>query len=169
MFAPRPRSVSQVAEALSEPIAKIFYHVTRFLRQGLLVVEREERRAGKPVKYYRTAAPSFLVPQELIDRPCTQGLTEELRQALDAAMAEREIAGVLFSADQDGGINMALAPASPGGPVPSVEIWYTIRLPDEAAAALADELAALLARYERLSGSGKEFLVHAALTLRRPR
>ncbi len=168
MFVPEARSVSQVAIALGEPVAKIFYHVTRFIRQRLIVVEREEKRQGKPVKFYRAVAQSFLLPEALIDRPCTQGLSEELRRALHAAMAEKDIEGVMFSADEDGGINMSLSPASPRQAVPSVEIWYTLRLPDETASALADELSALLARYERLSGRGKEFLVHAALTRRRP-
>ncbi len=169
MFGPRPRSVSEAAGALDEPVAKIFYHVANFVRQGLLVVAHEERRQGKPVKYYRTVAQSFLLPETLIDRPCTQGLSEELRRVLDATLAETEIEGVLFSADEDGGINMSLYPRSATKPVPALEMWHMMKLSNEAAAALAGELAELLARYERLSGEGREFLVHAVLAPRRSR
>ena len=64
-FLGRERSASQAARELGVPIDTLLYRVKRFLEAGLLEIVREEPRAGRPIKIYRTVADGFYVPFEL--------------------------------------------------------------------------------------------------------
>ena len=64
-FLGRERSASQAARELGVPIDTLLYRVSRFLEAGLLEIVREEPRAGRPIKIYRTVADGFYVPFEL--------------------------------------------------------------------------------------------------------
>jgi hypothetical protein len=169
MFAGGPRSVSDVAAAAGEPVGKVFYHVSAFLSSGLLKVARAEKRRGKPVKFYVTVAPSFVVPAELIDRSCTDSLAEELRNALEHNFQRSATEGVMFFADEDGNPQLRVCPPSDRRQrVSAAEFWQIVRLRDEDAQSLARELGDLLRRYEADAGEGREYLIHAAVA-ERPR
>ena len=166
-FAGEPRSISDVAAALEEPVGKVFYHVRNFMDRGLLRIARAEARQGKPVKYYQTCAPSFFLPSELIDPPFTSGLAEELRHALEHSFYRSDLEGVALSADARGEVQIELRPRSGmENAVSAAEFWQVLRLTDGRARSLARELRELLRRYEHAPEGGEEFLVHAAFAKR---
>src|SRR3712207_1288343 len=82
-FAAGERPIAAVARELGQPLANVHYHVTRMARLGLLVVTREEKRRGRPIKHYRTLKPRFFVPDELASRAPGEGLAAELRMRLE--------------------------------------------------------------------------------------
>ena len=166
-FGGAPRSVSEAAAALGASVPQLFYHVVKFLRLGLIEVEREERRHGKPIKFYVTTAARFLVPAELIGRSCTEGLAQELRDLLEDNFERAGAEGVLFFADEEG--RPALQMSTPRRARPGLSVaewWQVLRLSDEDATSLARDMADLLARYEKMSRPGREYLVHAAIARR---
>jgi len=72
--------VSQAAAELGHSVSATLYRVKTFLRAGLLYVAREERRAGRPVKHYRSVADAFFIP---FDRTPYAGLEERLMAQLE--------------------------------------------------------------------------------------
>jgi hypothetical protein len=165
-FAGAARSVSDVASTVDEPVGKVFYHVRRLVDLGLLRVARAERRQGKPVKYYQSVAETFFLPAELIEKPFTRRLVEELHSSLEHNFYRSELEGVIISTDQSGAVQIELRPKPERQASPSAaELWYVLRLSDASASALAAELRELLEQYESRS-EGREFLVHAAFARR---
>lgn len=61
-FLARERRVAPVARELGERIDTVLYRVRRLRAAGLLRVVREEARAGRPVKVYRSSADAYFVP-----------------------------------------------------------------------------------------------------------
>ncbi|XES76214.1 MAG: helix-turn-helix domain-containing protein [Candidatus Bathyarchaeia archaeon] len=49
----------QVARALGMHEQKIYYHIRKLERSGVIFVEREEKKKGAIAKYYRTVSPAF--------------------------------------------------------------------------------------------------------------
>ena len=49
-------TLSEVADKLDISLSKLSYHVNKWLEVGVLKVVREEKRAGRPVKIYKTTA-----------------------------------------------------------------------------------------------------------------
>lgn len=80
-FLAREASASQAARELGRPLDTVRYRVRRFLDAGLLRVTREERRPGRPIRYFRTVADGFVVPFALT--PYAE-LEERLRATLRA-------------------------------------------------------------------------------------
>lgn len=84
-FLGRERSASQAARELGVPLDTLLYRVKRFLDAGLLEVVREEPRAGRPIKIYRTVADGFYVPFGLTSfAEHEEQMREQLRSGEDA-------------------------------------------------------------------------------------
>lgn len=64
-FLARGETVAGAARALGCKVNAMHYRARTLLDAGLLEVVREERRAGLPVKVYRSVADAFFVPFEL--------------------------------------------------------------------------------------------------------
>ncbi len=79
-FLARERTVSQAASELGHSVSTTYYRVKTFLRAGLLYVAREEKRAGRPIKHYRSVADAFLIPFETTPYA---GLEERLSAQLE--------------------------------------------------------------------------------------
>ncbi|QIL03198.1 winged helix-turn-helix transcriptional regulator [Sphingomonas sinipercae] len=165
-FAPEPRSVTAVAATLERPVGYVFYHVQRLLERGLLYVAREDRRQGKPVKYYRTTAASFFLPSGAMEQLFTSDLASELRSLLEHNFYKSDLAGVRVSATADGAPEIQLVPRKANQPPSAGELWAVLRLDTATVRALGQELGELFARYEALEGDGPEYLVHAAFAKR---
>jgi hypothetical protein len=164
-FVDRPLSIAAAARLLGEPIGRVHYHVTGLCRKGLLRVVREEKRAGRPVKYYRASAASFLVPLDLLDRSPGTGLAAELRAGLDDALLRSDEDGILFFTESGeprvSWFGQAGATGSAG------EFWQIVGLAEADVAALGKELRELMLKYEaRSSPGGKSYLIHAAFAPR---
>lgn len=75
-FFGRPSMVSEAARSLGRPANSVLYRVRQWQRLGLLQIVLEERRRGRTVRHYRSAADHFFIPQALTH---AHDLTELLR------------------------------------------------------------------------------------------
>lgn len=75
-------SLSEAAESLNMKLNTLHYHVKKLLAWGLLVLDHEEARQGRAIKYYRSSHPAYFVPfhispfedlQDLLTRILSQG------------------------------------------------------------------------------------------------
>jgi hypothetical protein len=164
-FARRPKSVGEAAAALGMDLKRAHYFIRRLADLGLLVVAGERRRAGRPVKLYRAVADSFFIPHVVSPRGFGDDLAGELRESLARELMHGE-GGILFTANKEGAVRGRLVGApGPGG---GAEMWRVLRLSRAEVAALRQDLAALLNRYQRRPGEagGDVYLVHAAVARR---
>jgi len=163
-FASEPLSVSQAAERAGQPLARIHYHVLDLLKKGLLRVDREEKRKGRPIKYYRAVATAFFVPLELLDRSPGAGLAAELRARLDEELFNSPDDGIMFySKDDEPRVSWFGQSRQSGS---AGEFWQIVNLTEESVQAFAAELRALMNKYDRKTGEGRTFLLHAAFAPR---
>ncbi len=65
-LSPKPLYGQELAELLGVHEQKVYYHLRRLERAGLIAVERREEVSGASAKYYRLAAPAFAV---LLEEP----------------------------------------------------------------------------------------------------
>ena len=166
-FMGRERSLSEAAAALAIPLNLLAYHVGRLLRLGLLQVVREQKRAGRPIRYYRAAADSFLIPAAAMGRRVGDGLTAELRSALDRADPLSGASDMLVVLDEAGKPRLERR----GGNLDAdaCEYWRVLTLDRDQARLLTRDLRALLRRYEGTPGRGKRpYLAHVGLARRYP-
>lgn len=163
-FVDRTLSVSQAAARLGQPLGRVHYHVTRFARAGLLRVVRAEKRGGRPILHYRAAASGFFVPLTLLDRSPGAGMSAELRRSLDAHLFRSDEDGVLFFT-QAGEPRVSYFGQTRASRTAG-EFWHVLSLTPEAVSAFDAELRALMDKYERLSGGGRPYLLHAAFAPR---
>ena len=157
------RSLSQLARLTGNPLNLLHHHLRKLTRLGLAKVARTEARAGSPIKYYRATARAFFVPAELLGEGPGAGLTSRMRDLLARSLA-RDVQGVVYSHDGEGPRMRQVRDANPG--TLAVELWAELALSRADAAALADELRALLHRFEarsRRAPARRGYLVHAAL------
>ena len=82
-FLARTRSVSEAAREAGCALDAMHYRVKRFLGAGLLSVVGERRRAGRPIKLYRSVGEAFVIPfgltpyAEIEDRIRADVMSEE--------------------------------------------------------------------------------------------
>lgn len=171
-FLDRARSVTEAARELRVKPNTLLYRVRRLVELGLLCEAGEAVRGGRKVRLYRAAAESFFVPFEA----ARQSTPEEFLACADAPWRElhrRSAARALRRADPDrigvrftgegGRARYAFeAPGAPDAPVAVRHEWAALRLDAASAAALEEELRAVLRRYARRSGGGR-VLIHWSL------
>ncbi len=78
-FLARTLTVSRAAEEVGCRVDTMMYRVKTFLNAGLLIVVRIEKRAGRPVKHYRSSHDAYFVP--FVAKPFAN-LEEEVREGL---------------------------------------------------------------------------------------
>lgn len=64
-FIARTQTAKSAAEAVGCNLDTMLYRVKTFLKAGLLKVERVEKRAGRPIKHYRSSHEAYLIPFEI--------------------------------------------------------------------------------------------------------
>jgi predicted ArsR family transcriptional regulator len=164
-FLGRERSLTQGAEALGMSLNLLAYHVGRLRRLGLLKVVREQKRAGRPILFYRASADSFLIPAAAMGRRVGDGLTTELRAALDRADSLSGASDMLVVIDEAGEPRLERRGATVDAD--ACEYWRVLSLGQDEARMLNRELRALLRRYGGAPGRGKAtYLAHVALAPR---
>ena len=160
--APRERSLTELAQELGQPLPKLHYHVGRLTACGLLREVRLEPRAGRPIRYYGAVAESFLISLADVGESVGEGLNRELRRSLAEQTNLREF-WLFYHTDQAGRFRVRMIDRDGAGRSPGVfEHWKVLRLTVEQRMALAEEIAAVIARYEAAPSAGEPFLVHAA-------
>jgi hypothetical protein len=165
-FVPRARSVSEVAAAEGMTIGSAHHLILSFVRRGLLRVEREAERAGRPIKFYRAVASSYFLPLEFVSGSPGGGLARELRRRLDDELARSDEDGIVFDTDEEGQPRVSWFGDRRRTRAVG-EFWQMPRLSEADAIALVRDMGALLDRYRARSIDGREYLVHAAVVPRR--
>ena len=178
-FLGREVTVTAAAEALGERANTVLKRVQRFLDLGLLRVVREEPRAGRALKIYRTAADVFFVPFEATSAATFEAALAERESYWEEQLrtnvvrARREAFpnwGTRIYRDTAGRLQIQMAtdphrntdPLSPDSP-PALSAWRDqVDLDYADAKALQRELFELLLRYQR-KGGAQRYIVHAGL------
>lgn len=168
-FMKRELSLTAAAHELNVKLPTLHYHVKRFVGAGLLEVTRAERRAGRPIKHYRTTAKTFFVPfhvtsSETLERLLTEvtaatnvrfyrEVTRTLQQmsptwGLRVSYCGEEKIDFSLAPDEKGGIGRLIeALRKPGAPAAlSTEGGMTFNY--ETAKAFQNDLLDLVKRYE---------------------
>jgi hypothetical protein len=93
-------TLSDAAKQLEVKLTTLLYHITKFMRLGLIEITKEEARKGKAVKYYRTTAKAFFVPFRItpslslkhllgqLDKPADDVFNREMARAMQEVSAE---------------------------------------------------------------------------------
>lgn len=164
-FVDQPLSVSEAAARVRQPIERVHHHVISLTKKGLLTVVRQEKRKGRPIKYYRAVAASFFVPLALLHRSPGAGLAAELRASLDAELFRSPDDGILFFTENGeprvSHFGQSRTSRRAG------EFWHIVSLLPHSVEAFATELQALMKKYEAASGEGQPYLLHAAYAPRK--
>ena len=175
-FLGRTRSVSEAADEVGCALDAMHYRVRRFLAAELLEIRGERRRAGRPIKLYRSAHDAFYIPfaltpyAELEERILADMIREDervvraLARALraggvegrrlyrDALGQDRYESAAEAGAARDWHAVMAAWPAH----LPVTERFsMELQLTDEEARRLLVDLYALLERHLRVPPDGR--------------
>lgn len=80
-FMKRELSLTAAAHELAVKLSTLHHHAKRFIDAGLLEVARTERRAGRPIKYYRSTSKTFFVPFHVTHSETLERLITEVTAA----------------------------------------------------------------------------------------
>ena len=80
-FIAQTRTVTAAAEEVGCNLDAMLYRVKTFTKAGLLKIECEEKRAGRPIKYYRSSFDAYFVPFEVTPYAGLEERIREMRQA----------------------------------------------------------------------------------------
>lgn len=122
-FLGRERRVAEVAREVGAPLSTTFRHVTRYCEVGILKVTREQTRKGRALKFYRTVADAFFVPNSLrvtFPDAWLDQFERAAKRGVEHAYGEHLAAwGELIFRNEAGIFSTSLAKA-PGQPVTSL-------------------------------------------------
>lgn len=158
------RNLTELVRELDQPLGKLHYHMGQLINAGLLVVGKIEHRPGRPIRYYRAVAKTFLISLADVEEPPAEKRAKELRQSL-AQEYNRKNLSLLHDVDEAGRYRVRLIESDGRGKASrAFEAWKLLRLTSQQRRSLADELRALISRYDAMGeGSDREpFIVHAA-------
>jgi len=158
------RSLGELSRLADAPLNLLHHHLRKLMALGLARIEREQPRAGPPVKLYRATARSFFVPAELMKEAPGAALSAELREALAQSLV-RSWKGTIYFHDGQGPRMRVLTEPDRRGT--TAETWLELHLSDAAASELARKIRSLLERFQsRSSERHRRYLVHAAIAPR---
>ncbi|HVV65075.1 MAG TPA: winged helix-turn-helix domain-containing protein [Rhizomicrobium sp.] len=160
----RERSLTELARDLGQPLSKLHYHLALLKGSGLVRVSRVQRRSGRPIRYYRAIAGSFLVSLADVPEPAGEKWSRELRESL-TRQANRGEMSLFFHFDEAGQMKVRLIDSSGRGRSSrAFDYWKVLSLTAEQRISLSADLAEVIARYEQAQDRdrGEMFLVHAA-------
>lgn len=155
-------SLGKLAAATQTSLPLLHHHMRRFLEYGLVQILKEKKaRRGPSVKLYRASAQMFFVPARLLSRQLNADWENRLRAALERARM-KAFKGVEYTHDGRGP-RMRMV-TEEGADALSCELWVETSLGPAEAAALLEELRALIGKYRSSSGkAGGKCILHAAL------
>ena len=183
----RERTLSDLAQELQVPLNSLLYRVRALIQAELVLIAREERRAGRAVKWYRAVADSYFVPFQQAPAETAQGLSrqdwEQRRDGFLHSMTEAATAyleawglrewGLRFDLDRQG--RLVMQHAVDGETAPDLldrrspaflDIWVDdLALTFDEAKTLQRELTDVYRKYRR-QGGGQRYLMRLALAPR---
>jgi hypothetical protein len=160
----RERNLTELARELDQPLGKLHYHISRLMGSGLLAVGKIEHRPGRPIRYYRAVAKTFLISLADVQEPLADKRARELRQSLTQQYSRQNLS-LLYDLNEGGRYRVRLVDSDGRGKTSrTFEVWKVLRLTNQQRRSLAEELRALISRYDTLGvGPDREpFIVHAA-------
>ena len=157
------RTLTELQHLSGQSLSKLHYHVARLLDAGLLRVTREQARGGRPIRFFRAVAQSFLVPQAFIGELPGEAMAAELRNLLQRSRGE---VSLRYAADSRGGFRMTLVRDESESSPKATELWQVFKLTRQQREALAKELRELFERYAKVEGGNESYLIHAAFAPR---
>jgi len=175
------RSLTQAAQEVGCSLQRLAYRVQQFQDAGLLREVRQQRRSGRPVRFYRAVADGFHVPFEYTPFDDLEAMMARLylpsdrqrnrviaRRAMRSAQVGRRIYRDAVSGElnneSDPGEDLLLRTrqeASPGN-----DVTLTVWLSDQEAQHFAQAFEDLYRRLEaarRPTGEGQAYLVRFGL------
>lgn len=157
------RSLTDLQRLAGQTLPKLHYHVARLLDAGLLRVSRQQARGGRPIRFLRAVAQSFLVPQEFLGELPGEAMAAELRNLLQL---NRGDVSLRYASGERGGFRMTLVRDEAEPSARAMELWQVFRLSRQQRDALAKELRELFERYAKAEGGSEAILAHAAFAPR---
>lgn len=172
------RSVTQAAQKIGCSVQRLMYRVERFKQAGLLLETRQERRSGRPVRYYRAVADGFRIPFAFTPFADIEAMIakqhapfDRLRNRASARQAiQRGFDGrILYRDAISGELNSESAmpthemPRNAHSGIPSNDVALIVRLSTGQARAFALEFDDLIERLQKANqpeDRGQAFLVY---------
>lgn len=166
-------SLKCAADELKIPIQTLHYRAEQMVEAGLLKVEREEARRGRPVKFYKATARAFEVPLELVPPGQLRDLENALswkrafEQGVNKALGRSGYERYLrVHLGEDGIMNWGDWEKSNEtlfDDFPAVfDRWGVFRLSRKEAKALQKELSQVYEKYAHRRGDGR-YVMHLGL------
>lgn len=166
MLAGQEHSLAALAASIGTDIKRLHYHVAALVRLRLVRVARTQRRAGRPIKFYRAAADAFFVSHEMGAPSPHAALDAELRESI-ARLRDPSLEGVLYYVDA-GAPRMRMVETDPRRAITHAEYWRIINLSRADAERLAKEVANCFQSFvARDPAKARPHLVHFAIAPRR--
>lgn len=160
------RCLTQFSDLVGRDLKCLHYHVTELRKLGLLVVAREQRRGGRPIKFYKAVAEEFFVAEDLAPTRRARLLEIELRQAL-SLLGDSSRAGVHYYLDNSAEPQMRVVGSLASDRGSGAEYWRVLRLARADVLRLNQQIERCLGTFHsRPAGKTKEFLVHFAIAPR---
>ena len=167
-FLGKEKTVTQAATEVGCKLNAMHYRVKTFLEAGLLGVVREEKRAGRPIKVYRSVADAFFVPFGLTAHATQQEgwlahiepVARRIAQSMVKQHLEKERSGHCFFRDDRDNLILIGGQELPEGVIvfhPDVayrplgtDRYGNIFLTEDEARGLEHDLIELFSRYLKL-------------------
>lgn len=182
-FLARENTVAEVAREMQLAPNKLLYHVQKAVKLGLLRVTHVQKRAGKPIKTYRSSADVYFVPFESTPSETLESWLMPLEDEWHARWV-RSAAQTMRKSDIPFGLrwwraenNEVMVKPTPAPPVPVddallnhipvLALWAELKLNKAQAQTLHAELLDLYERYARISSGAAgqaSHLLHLAVT-----
>lgn len=161
LFAAEPRTLAHAAAASGIELRRLYHYAQKLLAAGLLDVVGTQRRAGRAMKLYRAVSESFFVSDELLPRPFTQSLSDELAENL-LVHGFAPGRGMLFTiSGPDEGT--AERVDSENAPARVVDLWFQSRIRPTDLPALREALRAVVERFDQpRRPDAQPYILHAA-------
>lgn len=154
------RTVKQIAAATGIDPSRTWRAVQQLCSAGLLTVARRQKRAGRPLKFYRASDHEFVIPASMRHSTVGSALSDSVQHQLehrDQAIGER------FYFDGSRWRVEKLYAADSAGADRQEERWLIARLSAEQRDSLAREIAAIFERYGREQQlTGGRSIIHFA-------
>jgi len=171
------QSLGSASAELDRRPSSVAYWVGRFLQAGLLVVAREQPRAGKAIPFYRAAADEFQVPLDAMPLGTTEEFLHGARKMMVAEFTsevEREMRhhfteGISITGHARRGMSINFIEPKDGSTSPVTEWWGNVSLTKAEAIDLQREMEALIRRFNTdHPGRGRSrYLMMVGLTPKR--
>lgn len=149
------QTLGSAAAEIGRRPSSVAYWVRRLLQAGLLVVVREQARAGKPIPYYKAAAAEFRVPFDAMPSGAREEFLHGARKLMVgefAASVERAARtfysdGLSITGHKTHGVSISfIEPKDDASPI--MEWWGKVSLTKAEAAEFRSELEALVSRFD---------------------